>query len=379
MKKNIRAIYLTEIALLILTIVFYVLTKVVSSNLKSYLAIIFLLMILIPNIIYFGFSNNKGYYSGYVIRIVVTVLMSCGIIIYLLGLILGFTVGYRFSLTTLLSGILPTILIAVFSEELRFNTVKYSYENRFHIIFFTIILSIFQILIETNYGVLKSSYDIFIYICTIVLPIVADNFLCSYLVRKSSIHSSLLFQLVVHLYMYILPIIPNLGYYLYSVMRLLVPYVIFYTIHKNLLKDENKRSFIKISSRIYVIPILLASIVLVILVSGIFHYRLVAIATNSMKDTFSRGDAVLIEYVDASNIQVGDVMAFHYNSILVTHRVVEKSEKDGHYSFKTKGDANNAIDAFVVSDKDVVGKVDYIVKYIGYPTVWTKELRERGN
>ena len=379
MKKNIKAIYFSEIALLILTIVFCVLTKVVSSNLKSYLAIIFLLMILIPNIVYFGFSNRDSYYSGYIIRVILTVLMACGIIIYLLGLILGFTRGFHFSLSTLGNTIIPIIVTVVITEMLRYNVVKYSYENHFHIILFTGLLAIFHILLETNFGTLDSPYHIFVYVCTIVLPVIADHFLCSYLVRKSSIHSSILFQLVVHLYMYVLPIIPNLGYYLYSVMRLLVPYLIFYTIHKNLLQDESRKAFIRVSSRIYVIPILLVSFVLIILVSGIFHYRLVAIATDSMKSTFYRGDAVLIEYDKAENIQVGDIMAFRHNQILVTHRVVRIDEKDGHYYFRTKGDSNNAEDAFTTSEKDVVGKVRYVVKYIGYPTVWTKELIERGS
>ena len=78
MKKNIKAIYLTEIALLILIILFYMLTKVVSSNIKSYLAITFLLIILIINIILFKIDHTKSYYSGYIRRTIITVLMVSG-------------------------------------------------------------------------------------------------------------------------------------------------------------------------------------------------------------------------------------------------------------------------------------------------------------
>ena len=47
--------------------------------------------------------------------------------------------------------------------------------------------------------------------------------------------------------------------------------------------------------------------------------------------------------------------------------------------FATKGDANEIADPYITPQEDVIGKVDYVVKYIGFPTVWTKELMERGN
>ena len=37
------------------------------------------------------------------------------------------------------------------------------------------------------------------------------------------------------------------------------------------------------------------------------------------------------------------------------------------------GDNNETVDANLVDEENVLGTVKYIVKYIGYPTVWLNE------
>ena len=59
------------------------------------------------------------------------------------------------------------------------------------------------------------------------------------------------------------------------------------------------------------------------------------------------------------------------------NRIVDIKVKEGTYYFTTKGDANNAPDGFISTNENVIGKVDYVVKYIGYPTVLINELFER--
>ena len=73
MKKNYKALLIDILALLFLIIVFYIITRVVSSNLKSYLAIAFLILLLVPNLMFFGFKKDKNYYLGYSVRVILTV------------------------------------------------------------------------------------------------------------------------------------------------------------------------------------------------------------------------------------------------------------------------------------------------------------------
>lgn len=377
MKKNIKAICITEIALLLLTIIFYMLTKVIPSNLKGYLAITFLLIILVPNIFIFGFSNDKNYYSSYIGRIVLTVLMATGIIMYLLGLILGFGKGYSLSKNVLLYQFFPLIGIIIISEALRYNTVKYAHGNKILIILFTVLLSTFQILMETNAGILSTTYERFIYISAVVFPNIADNFLCTYMVYKGNMTNSILFRLIVGLYMYLIPIVPNLGYYLYASFKIIVPYIIFYIINKDLLEVENRKIFIRTSRSILAIPVLIIGIILILLVAGIGKYKLIAVATDSMNNVFYRGDALLLEYKNANEIEIGDVLAFYHGKTIITHRVIGIESKNNKRYFNTKGDANNTADGYITKEEDVIGKVGFVIKYLGFPTIWTKELIER--
>ena len=40
--------------------------------------------------------------------------------------------------------------------------------------------------------------------------------------------------------------------------------------------------------------------------------------------------------------------------------------------------ANALIDEFITSEDEVIGKVDYVIKYIGFPTLWANELFRKG-
>ena len=94
---------------------------------------------------------------------------------------------------------------------------------------------------------------------------------------------------------------------------------------------------------------------------------------------FSRGDAVLIEKLDneeLKKIKVDDVIAFHYNNQILVHRVVSINEVNGNYKIKTKGDNNDYVDAWTVSNEDVCGKVKNVIKYIGIPSVELSELMD---
>ena len=145
-----------------------------------------------------------------------------------------------------------------------------------------------------------------------------------------------------------------------------------------MVEDEKSKKIITNDTlKLFSIPIILFLIVLVILVSGIFNNRLIAIASGSMNPTYNRGDAVLVEYIKPSELRKGDILVFQHENIIITHRIVDIKKKKGIYYYTTKGDANNSPDSFISTSENVIGKVDYVVKYIGYPTVLINELFER--
>ena len=101
---------------------------------------------------------------------------------------------------------------------------------------------------------------------------------------------------------------------------------------------------------------------------------MIAIGSDSMNPIYYRGDAVIYKEKKIEEIKEEDILVFNYNGAIITHRVVNIITKDGKIYFQTKGDNNNDVDLNLVDSTKVYGVVNYIVKYIGYPTIWIQDL-----
>ncbi len=105
---------------------------------------------------------------------------------------------------------------------------------------------------------------------------------------------------------------------------------------------------------------------------SIFGYRYYTVLTPSMKPELSVGDLVIVKLVDADEIEVGDVITFNPstdNDTYLTHRVTEKIddyEGTGVTCFKTKGDANEDEDGFLLDEDRVIGTVTLSIPKLGY-------------
>lgn len=376
MKKNIRLIYQVELALFFLTLILCGLIKVIASKYRVFIAITFLLVLLIVSYLIFGLKKDNNYNKNSSIRIVVAKVMCCGIISYILGIVLGFNRGYAYSLQSVVYGVIPTILLTILTEMLRYTLLKNTFGHKKAVIIFTILIILLNIVIKV--GVIDTSYKLFIFMVATVLPIIAIESLCSYLVVKVGPASGIVLKLSLGLYPYIFPIVPNLGDYLRTVIDIIVVYSTYSTINKGLLEYEKNDKYInKYNFRLVTYPLIILLIGLVILVSGIFKYQLIAIASNSMMPVFSRGDALLIEKCSVDNIEVGDILVFKNNNSIVTHRVIKKEVVNNNIKLTTKGDNNKAKDDLISTSSNVIGKAHFIVKSIGYPTIWMNEVFNR--
>ena len=238
-------------------------------------------------------------------------------------------------------------------------------------ILYAAIISFLNIIIEVNGYDFRSAEEIFIFFSVVVIPVISREFLCSFLTYKSGLLPSVVFKNVIILYEVVLPIIPVLGDYLFSVLNVLLVYIAFLLCNKTILRAEKADKFVrKVSYGVVYYPILVILIVIIILISGLSGYRLIAIGSNSMKPIYSKGDAIIYQKVDVKDLQVGDIIAFEKNNIIVTHRIAI-IEND---YIKTKGDANNSVDPFSLTGHEVLGKVIFKIKYIGYPTIWINEV-----
>lgn len=95
---------------------------------------------------------------------------------------------------------------------------------------------------------------------------------------------------------------------------------------------------------------------------SIAGYTLFRITTGSMEPTYPVDTLILVKKTDPSRIQTGDVISFYssdpaLDGAVNTHRVTGVRTDGTHWSYKTKGDANNVEDAYDTSETALIGKV----------------------
>ncbi|MFD1359908.1 signal peptidase I SipW [Fictibacillus halophilus] len=137
---------------------------------------------------------------------------------------------------------------------------------------------------------------------------------------------------------------------------------------KKLLKIATKL----VSSALLIIICFLAFIILSSRFSGtettIFGYQIKAVLSGSMEPVFQTGSVITIKLADdPSSFDKGDIITFHMEEKLVTHRITEVKNKNGQVSYLTKGDNNDGPDMWSVKSSDVIGKyTGFTVPYLGF-------------
>lgn len=78
--------------------------------------------------------------------------------------------------------------------------------------------------------------------------------------------------------------------------------------------------------------------------------------------------------VDAQDIQVNDIIAFHINEDkFVTHRVIEIDNTQK--VFITKGDANENADFSPIPFENLMGETVFHIPYLGYVMQWLSTIQ----
>lgn len=90
---------------------------------------------------------------------------------------------------------------------------------------------------------------------------------------------------------------------------------------------------------------------------GLFGYKPVIVASDSMQPSVLAGDLVIVKQVDEDELKAGEIIAYKENNGTVTvHRIVDMISSKGEVYFETKGDNNTTTDAALTAGESVVGK-----------------------
>lgn len=106
------------------------------------------------------------------------------------------------------------------------------------------------------------------------------------------------------------------------------------------------------------------------------EYPVASITSGSMWPALKKGDLVLMEGVEKSELKTGDIVVYRNKKGFTIHRIIEINEK----TLKTKGDANNISDSSIKYE-DIVGRTVNIsgkpfrIPKLGNVTIWVEGLR----
>ncbi len=118
--------------------------------------------------------------------------------------------------------------------------------------------------------------------------------------------------------------------------------------------------------------IFLLAIALVIAFS--VGFRIFCIQTGSMEPNYPVGAMIFVKPFEFDALSVGDVITFYSDAdkktVVVTHRVVS-IDKDTQ-EIETKGDNNDTADFSPTLYSDVIGRVEYMIPYAGYPVLFVQ-------
>jgi signal peptidase len=302
------------------------------------------------------------------------------IVYFLLGLILGFTKSpYSHEIIAIFKNLWVLMIPIICIEYSRSAIANTNKSNYLVLISLTFIIFLIELNLNTFISKLDLSETCFRYISNTVVPLIATEILCTYLSLKGSYKLSLVYRLILEIIIIFSPIYPDLNWFVTGIIGVVFPtiiYVYFRYDYAKTKREGNKRSVRKLNPVQYV-PIFAIIIIFVSFMLGLFKYEPIAILSNSMDPTFSRGDVVILCKVqenDFKNIEIGNIIVYSIDGVRVAHRVVDIIDDNGDLSFQTKGDNNLSVDSKLVETNQIIGIYTASIKYIGYPSVWLYDL-----
>ena len=271
--------------------------------------------------------------------------------------------------------------IPIFAKEyIRYKLINNVYDR--DKVKFAILISAVYIIIDIQYtsfiGQTIATLTIVKYISQVIIPNIAKNVLFSYIAIQGDYLPAILYQLVTNIYYWVSPILPNSPWAMTAIIDTVIPIILFLYIRYEKVKlvPQKDRRMVIDTNPGSAIPLVIAIVLVIWFALGIFPVKPIAIATGSMEKEICVGDVAIIKKCNSNDVNVGDIIEYQMEGYTVVHRIIEKRQNNGRFSFITKGDNNNTPDRDEVKEDQLIGKVIFKIKYIGYPAIWMHLLQE---
>ena len=373
MNKDKRTLYAITLAIIaVLSVLLFINVK--SSRIMTAIVLVPLAVITVCFIKKrISYSINKR--EVFMLATVVAVLYA--ILTEMTGLYFTYYKNpYFITVRILAEQVLPLAAIIVSVELIR--VVLLAQKNKL-VDFFSFFIGILAEILAFSSLVGITNFNRFMDLVGLTLfPAFTANLYYHYISKRYGALPNIAFRLIITLYTYFIPTITGMADSLASCIKLIFPII---TLALTSAMFEKKTKVVRKGSRKLsaVATVLTAAIVVSIamLISCQFQFGALVIATESMTGEINKGDMIIYERYEGQPIKEGQVIVFTDNGSRIVHRVVKIVTIGNETRYFTKGDANEDLDMGYRLAEDIVGLTDIKVAFIGYPTLWLREITKK--
>ena len=376
MKKQ----YLKMLSIEVFIIVFSLLQFLILKQFNIYIYVVEVIGIYIVLRSFFKLDRKQNYEKKDALLIILITCLSYYAITYIAGFFLGFIrTTYSTNIIGILRNVISSALLIAAIESIReiiINKAKY-YKS---VIALSIVaLSMLEILFSISLVQFSDRIAFLQILLSIVLPCLFRNVFLTYSMYHFEIQNTLIYHALMVIVSYLVPVFPNIGDYLQTILLILHPLVTMYLCSRIVFykreKIEDTKKFLK-TVKIYkyaIIVFLVISSIVIYLISDLGRFTVMAIGSESMTGTINKGDIVFIDK-KKRDYKINDILAYNYNNTIVVHRIIGIKDFNAFIAYKTKGDMNESEDTWYSYKDKIKGKVLFRIRFLGWPTVKLSEF-----
>lgn len=296
------------------------------------------------------------------------------ILILFSGLWFGFYKNpYFLKSNTLLTVALPIAVIIIASEIIRY--VFISQKNGFVSVVIFLSCVVADALTAMTIPEITSFNRFMDLVGLTLFPAILSNVYYHYSAKRFGVLPNIAFRMIIALYVYFTPTVSGMSEALFSCLKMILPIIMLVLV--SAMYEKKKKKAPKKGSKLSAVGTVIAVTVIILvamLISCQFRFGAIVIATESMTGEINKGDMIIYERYDDQKIEEGQVIVFLDGNRRIIHRVVDIKNVGGEIRYVTKGDANEDNDSGYRVKSDIIGLTDVKVAFVGYPTLWLREL-----
>ena len=371
MTKDKRVLYVTS--LLILAVFVSALFVDLGSNSRIVAAL--LLLPITPAVCLLIKKRSSLSVNKREVLLLVTILAALfAILMHMTGLIFEYYKNpYFVNWTILLKMVIPSVVIIIGSEMIR--SVLLAQKNKVASVFSYLICVVLEVLMFSSIAGISTFNKFMDLVGMTFFPALSANILYHFVAKNYGALPNIVYRLITSLYMYFVPTAVAMSEALSACIKIVFPVIMLAFI--SALYAKRKKNAVQKGRKFAYVATFISICVIVsiaMLISCEFRYGAVVVATESMTGEINKGDMIIYERYDGQRIEEGQVIVFLRHKSRIIHRVVEIERIGNEVRYYTKGDANDERDVGYVTDDEIVGLTDLKFAYIGYPTLWLREI-----